>query len=211
MLVLLFNPKPLSQNVLLVSLRKVCEYGFLVVTKKTDLELMISISGGDRNGLGELYERHAPKLHQIVSRFRFSDEEKEDIVQDLFLEVWEKAFQFNPEKGTVLTWLALRTRSRSIDLFRKKTRRDNLLEKNVEITRPRTITPPGPHVIERSELHAAMLKLDDDLVQVTLSAYFNGESTKCIAESLGIKQGTVKSRLRRAREVLYRELTGEAK
>lgn len=117
-----------------------------------------------------------------------------------FSKFGRKAHQFCPTKGTVLTWLALRTRSRAIDLFRKKARRETLLEKSVEITRPREITPPGTFLIQRSKLREAMLKLDDELIQVTLSAYFEGQSTKSIAEKLGIKQGTVKSRLRKGRK-----------
>ncbi|GEM_PF-679870 len=183
--------------------------GFLLNPEKTDLELIIAVSGGDRDSLGTLYQRHAKTLSGIVSRFKISVEAKEDLIQEIFLEVWAKAFDYDPKKGSVLTWLAVRTRSRAIDVYRKELRRRALLEKNSEVARPRVPTPPGTFVVQRSLLRDAISTLDEDLRVVTMLAYFDGETTNNIALSLGIKQGTVKSRLRRAREVLYHQLGGD--
>lgn len=174
---------------------------------KTDVELMRAICAGDQSSLGEVYGRYATALHAVGRNFRLSNEELSDVVHDVFLEVWQKAHEFDPERGSLLTWLAVRLRSRCIDRIRKENRRSDLLKLNPDAIRPRDVTPPGPATVQRSRLRQAVHDLDDDLREVTKLAYFDGVSTSEIATHLDIPHGTVKSRIRRAREILYIAMT----
>lgn len=172
---------------------------------------MFAIAGGDRDALGVLYDRHASAVTSVAARFGMSREAREDLVQDVFLQLWEKAADYDPERGTVLTWLVVRIRSRCLDRLRKSKRRAELLAENQDASlRPRELTPPGTRAVERSRLRTAVDDLDDELRQVTRMAYFDGLSTRSIAAELDIPRGTVKSRMRRAREALHAVLTGGA-
>lgn len=177
-----------------------------VTTLRSDNEIMLAISAGDRDALGELYERYAAAISAFGLRF-VAEDALHDIVHDVFLEAWEKACDYDPIRGTVLTWLAVRLRSRCIDRVRKANRRSELLAEHADVLRPRQMTPPGTAIVERSRLRTAVSELDDDLRDVTQLAYFEGASTAEIAKRLDLAQGTVKSRMRRARRSLYVAMT----
>ncbi len=173
----------------------------------TDTELMLAVSAGDQAALGEVYRRYSTAMHAIGRNFRLPNEDLGDVVHDVFLELWQKAHEFDPERGGLLTWLAVRLRSRCIDRIRKGQRRSELLRLNPDAMRPRDITPPGAATVQRNRLRQAVQDLDDELREVTKLAYFDGSSTSEIATQLDIPQGTVKSRIRRAREILYAAMT----
>ena len=180
------------------------------VSTITDVQLMTAIAGGDSSALGELYGRYAAAVMALGRKFNLGDDTLADVVHDVFLEVWERAADFDPQRGTVLAWIAVRLRSRCLDRKRTSSRRAELLEQHGERLRPRTPTPPGAAAIERTRLREAVARLDEDLREVTTLAYFDGASTSEIAATLQIAQGTVKSRMRRAREQLYQAMTGGA-
>ena len=178
----------------------------LLTETRDDQELMLAVCGGDQHALGALYGKYGVAVKALGRRFRLPEAELDDVVQELFLEAWEKASEFDPRRGAVLTWLAVRLRSRCIDSLRKTARRGELLEANAAALRPREATPQEL-AAERTRLRDAVLGLDEDLRKVTQLAYFEGASTLEISEQLGLAHGTVKSRMRRAREVLYVALT----
>jgi len=175
-------------------------------TPKTDADLVLAIAGGDREALGALYDRLGPSLASAASRFGLASDVREDILHDLFLEVWSHAYEYDPERGNVLTWLVVRLRSRCLDHLRRRNLHAHLVTRNQERLRPRDPTPPGTAAVERSRLRSAVAQLDDDLRQVIWMAYFEGASTRDIAEALEIPRGTVKSRLSRARAALGKTL-----
>lgn len=174
--------------------------------QNTDAELMLAVAGGDREPLALLYDRLGPAVASAAARFGLAEEALEDILHDVFLEVWAHAYEYDPERGEVLTWLVVRLRSRCLDLLRQRARRTRLVGANEDRLRPREPTPPGPAAVMRSRLRSAVAALDDDLRQVVVMAYFEGATTLDIAESLGIPRGTVKSRLRRAKAALGAQL-----
>ena len=178
-----------------------------VTEQKTDVELTFAVAAGDQSALGELYTRHCAAMAALGRQFKLHGDALSDIVHDVFMELWQKAGDFAPEKGELRTWLAVRLRSRCIDRIRRESRRSELEEENAELLRPRAPTPPGTDTIQRNRLRRAVLALDAELREVTQRAYFDGSTTSEIAESLNIPHGTVKSRIRRAREVLFIAMT----
>src|SRR5262249_59888365 len=71
---------------------------------------------GDRRALATLYERHASLLLGLALRIVREKREAEDLLHDVFLEAWRSAKDFDPKRGRVRTWLAIRMRSRALDL-----------------------------------------------------------------------------------------------
>src|SRR5688500_10353217 len=73
-----------------------------------DERLIVAIAEGERDALGELYDRFSPALLGVALRMLGSTREAEDVVQDVFLEAWQRARHYDRSRGTVRTWLMLR-------------------------------------------------------------------------------------------------------
>ena len=73
---------------------------------------------GDRSAVGHLYDRHAPAMLGVASRILRDRRDAEDLVHDVFVEAWRKASSFSELRGSVRSWLLVRTRSRAIDRLR---------------------------------------------------------------------------------------------
>lgn len=172
-----------------------------------DRALVARIAGRDRVALELLYRRHAPWLTARLQA-RCGDPEITDIaVQDTFLAVWNSARKYRGE-GDVGAWIWGIGIRRLIDQLRK-----------------RRATPLDPAVIARAtsettsfedqlfgdgthgELGAAIHELPDELRAVLVATAVDGLSTKEAAHLLGVPQGTVKTRLMRARRVLQEALS----
>src|SRR5215468_11591519 len=80
-----------------------------------DEALVTAMAAGDRGALATLYERHAPLLLGLALRIVRERREAEDLLHDVFLEAWRCAKDFDPKRGRVRTWLAIRMRSRALD------------------------------------------------------------------------------------------------
>ena len=81
-----------------------------------DAGLVAAIARGDREALSALYERHSGVLLGLAMRIVRDRREAEDLLHDVFLEAWRSAKNFDPKRGRVRTWLAIRMRSRALDL-----------------------------------------------------------------------------------------------
>src|SRR5688572_14887224 len=80
-----------------------------------DVELVVAVARGDRAALGALYDKYAPFLISLALRIVRERREAEDLLHDVFLEVWRSAVDYDPARGRVRTWLAIRMRSRALD------------------------------------------------------------------------------------------------
>ena len=134
----------------------------------------------------------------------------EDLLHDVFLEVWHRACDYSPQRGSVRAWLLVRTRSRALDRLGKRVR-DARVAKEVgaQIEPYGEACAPGLHedgVDARRVGHLAN-QLAPELASVLDLAYFEGLSCSEIAIALGLPMGTVKSRLARALSQL-REAVG---
>jgi RNA polymerase sigma-70 factor (ECF subfamily) len=166
----------------------------------TDAELVDRMGRGDRDALGALYERHAPRLAAIARHILGPGVEAEDLLHDVFLEVWRHARDYAQDRGSVWSWLLLRTRSRAIDLRRVASRRPSveLLDSHLETNGARDPNTEMVLASERGKLRAALAAMSEDEREVLLLGYFEGLSGTEIAALIGAPVGTVKSRTRSA-------------
>ncbi len=173
------------------------------------------ISRGEEPALAELYDRYAQLLYSLGMRILRSVQDSEDIVQEVFMQVWNKAGSYQAEKGTVHTWLITMMRNRSIDKLRSKGFR--AAGQQVDIaTIPLFADPassnPHSHVVrnEHQKLVLGSLKqLSIDQQQVLALAYYEGFSQTEIASQLNIPLGTVKSRMRKGLQTMQSNLKGK--
>lgn len=158
-----------------------------------DVLLVRAIAGGDRQALATLYDRYASVLLALALRIIRDRREAEDLLHDVFLEVWRSARDYDLTRGRVRTWLIIRMRSRALDVTRsaRVSRRSGDAE---VIDRMPAESDVGGSP-DRQRVRAALAALAAEQRQVLELAYYEGQSCSEIAERIGIPIGTVKSRL----------------
>ena len=156
-----------------------------------DAELVRRMAAGDQTALAGLYERHAGLLLGLALKIVRKRQEAEDLLHDVFLEAFRAAKDFDPRRGKARTWLAVRMRSRALDMMKSARVSRNAGDGGLEIVVDERERPSPDHGAVRS----AMAELGDDQRRVLELAYFEGLSCSEIAERIAIPVGTVKSRI----------------
>ena len=156
-----------------------------------DAALVARMATGDRDALAELYARHAAILLGLALRIVRDRREAEDLLHDVFLEVWRAAKDFDPKRGRVRTWLAIRMRSRALDQQKSARVSRNAGDAGIElVVDDRLVASP-----DHARVRAALSELGPDQRMVLELAYFEGLSCTEIASKISVPVGTVKSRL----------------
>ena len=101
-------------------------------------ELLRAMANGDRNALGRLYDLLAKPLYSLAYRVLHDSAESQDVVHDVFLQLWKKAGAYEVNKGAVFSWAATLTRNRSIDRLRMRQRRAEILHESADDIQPET-------------------------------------------------------------------------
>jgi RNA polymerase sigma-70 factor (ECF subfamily) len=156
-----------------------------------DAALVAAMAKGDRDALSRLYERHSGLLLGLAMRIVRDRREAEDLLHDVFLEAWRSAKDFDPKRGRVRTWLAIRMRSRALDLQKSARVSRNAGDSGLELLVDESEGKSPDHARVRNALAA----LGPDQRRVLELAYFEGLSCTEIAARVEIPVGTVKSRI----------------
>jgi len=160
--------------------------------ERTDADLLTDVAAGDRHALETLYHRHARWL-LLRLQSRCSDDELVDsALQDTFISAWRSARQFRPEAGEVGGWLWSIALRRLVDQLRRRPHPIPLA----------TLPEPEPLAAPGTRAYDLLSRLPADLHAVVSAVYIDQLTTAEAAVLLQIPQGTVKSRLSRARELL---------
>ena len=167
-----------------------------------DEVLVAAMAAGDRAALATLYERHASLLLGLALRIVRERREAEDLLHDVFLEAWRTAKDFDPKRGRVRTWLAIRMRSRALDLQKSARVSRNTGDAGLDLLVDEAEGASPDH----GRVRSALAELGSDQRRVLELAYFEGLSCSEIAKRVAIPVGTVKSRLFRARRQLQSSL-----
>jgi RNA polymerase sigma-70 factor (ECF subfamily) len=165
-----------------------------------------AVAGGDRDALAELYDRHAPLMLPLAQKILRTRLDAEDLLHDVFVEVWRKAADYDEARGSVRSWLVLRVRSRALDRLRSPAYSRTISDANLEIAAPEADheTASAARVAE-----TAMRKLPAEQQRVLDLLYFQGLTLSEMATLLDQPIGTLKSRLARALRSLREELVQE--
>src|SRR5438105_15312266 len=86
----------------------------------TDLELMRGVQAADPDALSQLYDRYNGIIKALILRIIHNDAEADDLLQEVFMEIWNQAKNFSAQKGKPLGWMVTLTRRRAIDALRKR-------------------------------------------------------------------------------------------
>jgi len=179
-----------------------------------DAELIRRIRAGDRAAFLQFYDGYAPLLLSVAARVLGDRREAEDVLQDVFTQIWHKSSGYDAELGTLSSWAVTLTRNKAIDRIRASTRRRRLLEEVALSAESQQQEPPASanellHGRERAErIRSALTELSTDQRQVIELAFFAGLSQSEIAARLQQPLGTVKARIRRGMLRLREQLGG---
>lgn len=176
-------------------------------TVSSDAALLASLRAGQVESLRTLYQRYGRLVYTLSRRILHSDEEAEEITQDVFLTLWNKD-AYQAERGSLSRYLVVLARSRSIDKLRSQTSHRQRLHKWHLMMADVSPTPLDVATLnERGErTRQALANLSDNERQVIEIAYYEGLSQSEIAKRLNIPLGTVKSRSRQALRKLRQSL-----
>lgn len=166
-----------------------------------DALLAQRMRSGDREALGELYDRYASVALATALRVVADREQAEDLVHDTFVAVWQKIDRFDPMRGTLRAWLLTVVRNRAIDRLRAL-RPSVVVEDADEQSLLRTSSNPTweAAIARRSaaELRVALDGLPPEQRQAIELAYFGGNTYRQIAVLTNVPLGTANGRLRLA-------------
>ncbi len=176
---------------------------------------MKDIAGGDATALARLYDDQSSRLFGIAVHLLRDPQLAEDVLHDVFLEVWRAAADYDPQRGRVSTWLSVRLRSRCLDRLRAAPgRREVSAEGHEEsaeavLDKAHQVQRGGvaggrelPTGLDDHRVAAALERLPAPQREVVVACYLEGLSREEAADRLGCPVGTVKSRLRRALDAL---------
>jgi RNA polymerase sigma-70 factor (ECF subfamily) len=160
----------------------------------TDLTLVTAVRSGDQAAMGSLYDRYSSVVYAVALRVLGDTGAAEDVLQEVFLQLWRNPAAFDAGRGNLGPWLAVIARNRAIDALRK--RRPETDFENVVVS----VTPDMASDAEKArvltQVRSAMAEMPGPQRKALEMAYFEGLTHSEIAARTGEPLGTVKTRIR---------------
>jgi len=172
-------------------------------TVDEDIRLLKRIAERDPASFQAFFKKYSGLLFATISNVLNDHHDTEDVMQEVLVQVWNKAHLYESRKGKPLTWLTTMARNRAIDRIRSKQRRSKL-NGDFETENKKDqfeFEPSGQENLEFKErdgiLHEAVSRLTPDQREAIELTYFNGLTQAEVAERLNEPLGTIKARIRR--------------
>jgi len=180
------------------------------LTAASDATLVVAISRYQQAALAEAYRRHAGAVFALARRLLVDATLAEEIVQEVFLRLWNQPEKFDPERGALRSYLLAQCHGRSVDLLRSESSRRVREERDVRRT------AEGGYDLElevvdlsvAEKVKEALTTLPEGEREAIALAYFGGHTYREVAELLDEPEGTVKSRIRSGLKRMRSELVG---
>jgi RNA polymerase sigma-70 factor (ECF subfamily) len=181
--------------------------------QERDIELLRQIAAGDRLAFAEFYDRNSVLMFSVASRILSDPGDAEDVLQEAFVQIWEKAKNFDPKLGKPSSWAAILVRNKAIDRIRASQRRTRLAaEAGTEMAIAAEHDNSANEAIHGHDkaklIQSAIFELPAEQRQAIELAYFSGLTQNEISEKLQEPLGTIKARVRRGLLKLRDQLEG---
>ena len=181
-----------------------------------DRALMDAMRRRSGDALEALFKRHAGRVFAVARRILRNESEAEDVLEEVFWELWSRADRFDAGRGSPISYLMLLTRSRALDRLRSLQRRTARVPSVGDLADLESLTgacapTPSPleHALLRSQalrVRQALEELRPDQRRALELSFFDGFTHVEISERLGLPLGTVKTHIRRGLGVLRKQL-----
>jgi RNA polymerase sigma-70 factor (ECF subfamily) len=171
-------------------------------SEKTSLPALLEgTARGDRQAFRTLYEAAAPKLFGVILRILTDRAAAEDVLQETFVRIWQKAERYQPDAGPPMPWLTAIARNRAIDRIRAGRMERSRTADDDDVLN-RIAAPSAGDPVMREALRRCLGGLDEESRKTVLLAYCSGYSREELAERFGRPVGTVKTILHRSLKLL---------
>jgi RNA polymerase sigma-70 factor (ECF subfamily) len=171
-----------------------------------DGRLVARIRAGDQQAMSELYDRYAKVVYAVALRVLQETSAAEDILQEIFLQLWRNPDAFDASRGSLAAWFAVISRHRAIDRLRKR---------RPEVDIETCLIAGGPDVSDEAErglivekVRSVLAEMSPDQRTALELAYFQGLTHTEIAEKTGEPLGTIKTRIRSGLQHLRAKFAG---
>lgn len=168
------------------------------LTELSDGALVVAIGRWRQDALAEAYRRHAGAVYALARRLLADPTLAEEVVQEVFLRLWDHADRFDPERGSLRSFLLAGCHGRSVDLIRSESSR-RARESREHRERAESgydIEHEVVDLVVADSVRDALRQLPADERDAIQLAYFGGHTYREVAAELGQPEGTVKSRIR---------------
>ena len=179
----------------------------------SDSELLQRVASRDEKALDMLYSRYSVPLYSLLLRILRTEEEAENLLQEIFLQIWHKAYLYKEQRGTPYVWLISLARNRAIDRLRSKEHRQlsqTIGSEGIELLLDLDVKSNPFQSLLRGEykeaVRQALSSLPKSQRQVIEMAYYEGRTQSEIAKTLGKPLGTVKTQTRQGMIMLRKFL-----
>jgi RNA polymerase sigma-70 factor (ECF subfamily) len=165
------------------------------------ISLIHRIGAQNRDAFSQFYDRFSPIVYSLALRMLRAQSDAEDLLQEVFLQVWRQATAYSAERGSPEAWLINIARSRAIDKLRSIRRRERsfvLTEDPATAESPDNVETSAGESETRLIMTSALANLPEAQRRVLELAYFDGLSQTEIAARLAEPLGTIKTRMRSA-------------
>jgi RNA polymerase sigma-70 factor (ECF subfamily) len=159
-----------------------------------DAALVVAIRSGDQSAMGALYDRYSPVVYAVALRVLGDTGAAEDVLQDVFMQLWRNPGAFDSSRGSLGAWLAVITRNRAIDTLRKR-RPENDIEDVIISVEP-DMAGDADRARVGEKVRAALGSMPDAQRKALELAYYEGLTHSEIAAKTGEPLGTIKTRIR---------------
>ena len=171
--------------------------------------LLVRTATGDQEAFSTFYDAMAPRVFGLIRRLLIDSAQSEEVTQEVFLEAWQSAARFDPNKGRAQTWIMTMAHRRAVDRIRASQAsrdRDTAVGIRDLPTAYDQVAETVEVRVEHERVEVAMAKLSEPQRRAVTLAYYGGLSQSEVATELGIPLGTAKTRLRDAMIRLRQEL-----
>ncbi len=165
-----------------------------------EMRLVARIRAGDQQAMAELYDRYSNVVYGVALRVLQDAAAAEDVLQDIFLQLWRKPDAFDSSRGSLAAWLAVIARHRSIDRLRQRRPETDL--EDVVIASGIDVRDETERSLLIGKVRTALNEMSADQRKALELAYFEGLTHSEIAEKTGEPLGTIKTRIRSGLQLL---------
>jgi RNA polymerase sigma-70 factor (ECF subfamily) len=161
-----------------------------------DTELLSRVGQGDENAMESVFRRYSGPVYSVALRVLRDSGQAEDVMQEIFLQLWRNPAAFVQGRGSLGAWLVVITRNRSIDLLRRRKPTDSV--EDVVLASPINVADEAERNAMMEKVRAVLANLPQEQRKSLELAYFEGLTHTEIASRTGDPLGTVKTRIRQA-------------
>ncbi|WP_318640630.1 RNA polymerase sigma factor [Flavobacterium ardleyense] len=150
------------------------------------------------NGFNYLYDNYSASLYGVILRIVIFKDDADEVLQDVFVKIWNSSAQYDVSKGTLYTWMLNIARNSAIDKLKSKNFQNNLKNQSI----PDFVSNHSSLAVNQTdhfnEIQNIVNKMKDDYKDIIIKSYFEGYTQQEISDNMNIPLGTVKTRTRSA-------------